>query len=291
MLCTFACVQPYNVRDVGERLVWTDNCPYSLGSSIQSPVWDVLKFTTHRTGRTPEQYMCSILLGNSSCIEMTPYVRPKECSPIRESSSRSIACRLSLVPTSNSYSAIPSTTTPTQSHRMNDAWRLTSPVSEPSSQHTPLNILRQPPYRLTVPLPHDNRAHEQLHRPDPLQRHLALACGLIHAQLVTQLILGDGIGVVDLVAQDDEGHLGELLHGEECVEFGLGLGEALVVLGVNEEDDAVDLGCVVAPDAAGCDVSGLVSVCNQGLWRRTLLVTTEVEGGETDVANGKFLGG
>jgi hypothetical protein len=66
-----------------------------------------------------------------------------------------------------------------------------------------------------------------------------------------QLVLGHGVGVVDLVAQDDEGNLGELLHGQEGVELGLGLGESLVVLGVDEEDDTVDVGEVVSPDTAG----------------------------------------
>ena len=68
---------------------------------------------------------------------------------------------------------------------------------------------------------------------------------------MAELVLGDGVGVVDLVAQDDEGHLAQLLHGQEGVELGLGLGEALVVLGVDEEDDAVDLGEIILPQAAG----------------------------------------
>ena len=70
--------------------------------------------------------------------------------------------------------------------------------------------------------------------------------------LVAELVLGHGIRVVDLVAEDDERHLGELLHRQERVELGLGLGEPLVVLGVDEEDDAVDFGEVVFPEAAGC---------------------------------------
>lgn len=50
---------------------------------------------------------------------------------------------------------------------------------------------------------------------------------------MAQLLLGDGVGVVDLVAEDDKGDLLELLHGQEGVELGLGLGESLVVLGVD----------------------------------------------------------
>lgn len=69
---------------------------------------------------------------------------------------------------------------------------------------------------------------------------------------MSHLVLGDGIGVVDLVAEDNKGNLGQLFHGEEGVEFGLGLAESLVVLGVDKEDDTVDLGEVVAPDTSSC---------------------------------------
>lgn len=68
---------------------------------------------------------------------------------------------------------------------------------------------------------------------------------------MSHLILRDGIGVVDLVAENDERNLGELLHGEEGIELGLGLTESLVVLGVDKEDNAVDLWEVVAPDTSG----------------------------------------
>lgn len=100
-------------------------------------------------------------------------------------------------------------------------------------------------------LSHDDTAHEQLNGPDALERDLALASGLVQTELVTQLILGDGVGMVDLVAEDEERHLGEILHGEQGIEFGLGLGETLVVLGIDQEDDAADLGEVVLPQTAG----------------------------------------
>jgi hypothetical protein len=50
---------------------------------------------------------------------------------------------------------------------------------------------------------------------------------------VAELILADGVGVVDLVSEDKEGDLGELLHGEQGVELGLGFGETLVVLSID----------------------------------------------------------
>lgn len=98
---------------------------------------------------------------------------------------------------------------------------------------------------------HDNTAHEQLNRPDTLERDLALAGSLVQTELVTELILGDGVGVIDLVAEHEERHLGQILHGEQGVELGLGLGEALVVFGIDQEDDAVDFGEVVLPQTAG----------------------------------------
>jgi hypothetical protein len=99
-------------------------------------------------------------------------------------------------------------------------------------------------------LSHNNRAHEQLDRPDALQRDLALASSLVEAKLVSHLILGDGIGVINLVAENHERHLGKLFHREKSIELGLGLGESLVVLGVDKEDDTVDLGEVISPDTA-----------------------------------------
>jgi hypothetical protein len=39
----------------------------------------------------------------------------------------------------------------------------------------------------------------------------------------------------------------ELLHGEEGIELGLGLGETFMILGVDEEDDSGDFGEVILP--------------------------------------------
>lgn len=66
-----------------------------------------------------------------------------------------------------------------------------------------------------------------------------------------QLLLADGIPVVDLVAEDQEGDFGEVFHAEEGVELGFGFGQALVVFGVDEEDDPGYFGEVVAPETAG----------------------------------------
>lgn len=96
-------------------------------------------------------------------------------------------------------------------------------------------------------LSHNNGAHENLNWPDALQRHLALAGSLIQSKLVSKIILGDGIWVVNLVAKDDKWDLLKLLHGEKSIELGLGLGETLVILSIDEEDNAGDLWEVVLP--------------------------------------------
>lgn len=114
-----------------------------------------------------------------------------------------------------------------------------------------LDVLAQPPDTLAIALPHDNGDHEDLDGPDALQWDLALAGGLVHAQLVAELILRHSIRVVDLVAENDKGDLCELLHLEQCIQLSLGLGEALVVLGVNQEDNAVDLWEIVPPQSTG----------------------------------------
>lgn len=72
------------------------------------------------------------------------------------------------------------------------------------------------------------------------------------AKSVTELLLRDGTGGVNLVTENKEGNLVELLDGEEGVELGFRLVEALRVLRVYEEDDAVDFGEVVLPEAASC---------------------------------------
>jgi hypothetical protein len=100
-------------------------------------------------------------------------------------------------------------------------------------------------------LPHDNTTHKNLNRPDPLERHLALPRRLVQSQLMSQFILRYSVRVIDLIAEDQEGCLAQIFHREEGVEFGFGFGEALVVFGVDEEDNAGDLGEVVAPEAAG----------------------------------------
>jgi hypothetical protein len=76
--------------------------------------------------------------------------------------------------------------------------------------------------------------------------------------------------VVDLVAENDKGDVGELLHAEKRVELSLGLSKTLVVLGIDEEDDAADLGEVVAPQAAGLGVATEIERCELNVAYRQL---------------------
>lgn len=87
-----------------------------------------------------------------------------------------------------------------------------------------------------------------------------------------QLILTNGIRMINLIPQDQKRRLAQILHAQQRVELDLALLEALRVLGVDEEDDAADLGEVVLPQAA------------------RLLVPAQVEGGELHAADGEFFG-
>ena len=68
---------------------------------------------------------------------------------------------------------------------------------------------------------------------------------------MSELLLADCTGGVDLVSEDEERNLGELLDAQEGVELGLALRETLNVGRVDQEDDAIHLREVVAPQTAG----------------------------------------
>lgn len=90
---------------------------------------------------------------------------------------------------------------------------------------------------LAVALPLYNRAHEDLDGTDVSERDLALKIELVlmHAkrrhtylarrlpetEVVTELLLANGARCIDLVAENEERHLGQLLDGEQCVELSL----------------------------------------------------------------------
>ncbi len=77
-----------------------------------------------------------------------------------------------------------------------------------------------------------------------------LARGLtVQVEDMSDLVFAGGADLVDLVAQDDNGTLGELLVAEKWLQLVYGLGEALAIPHVNEEDDGVNRRKIVLPHA------------------------------------------
>ena len=126
------------------------------------------------------------------------------------------------------------------------------------------NVVRQPteslvvsyckvsstPARPCINLPtlaHNDTAHEDLNRSYTFQWHLALPRGLPHTQLMPQVLLAYGVGMINFVAQNAEGDLAQLFHCKKSIQFSFRFGEALMVFGVDQEYDARDLGKVVFP--------------------------------------------
>ena len=79
-----------------------------------------------------------------------------------------------------------------------------------------------------------------------------LAGSSVQSEGIPQLLLRNGSLRVNFVSEHEEGDLGKLLDREKSIELRLGLVEALNVLRIDEEDDAVDFGEVVLPQTAGC---------------------------------------
>jgi hypothetical protein len=113
--------------------------------------------------------------------------------------------------------------------------------------------LSDPSEALTIThLLHDG-AHEELNWADIPQRDLALASGLPQAKSMTQMVFRDSAGCVNLVTKDEEGDFRELLDSKEGVQFSLRLRETFDIRGVDEENDCVDFGEVVAPETTSCE--------------------------------------
>mmetsp|Transcript_23679 Transcript_23679/g.73377 ORF Transcript_23679/g.73377 Transcript_23679/m.73377 type:complete len:211 (+) Transcript_23679:43-675(+) len=115
-----------------------------------------------------------------------------------------------------------------------------------------LQVAREPAERLAVPNLLHNAAHEDFHGPRRAVGRLALLASrhTVDPETRDELILRHCLREVDLVAKDHERRLLELLSAEQLVEFHLRLVDAAFVGGVNNENDAVDLGEVVRPKPA-----------------------------------------
>ena len=70
---------------------------------------------------------------------------------------------------------------------------------------------------------------------------------------MSELLLAHGARRVDLVAKDKERYLRELLDRKESVQLRLGLCETFEVGTVNQEDDTVYFGEVIAPEPTCCE--------------------------------------
>jgi len=68
--------------------------------------------------------------------------------------------------------------------------------------------------------------------------------------MMPQLLFAHGTRCINLVTKDQEGNLRELLNGQQGVELSFRLRKALEIGTVDEKDDAIDLGKVIAPEAA-----------------------------------------
>lgn len=137
-----------------------------------------------------------------------------------------------------------------------------------------LDVLGQPLETFGVTLSHDDGAHEDLDRSDVrAQVAAASAGGLQQVEGVLHFVLAHGLWRVDLVTQDEERNVLQLRHGQERVQLFLGLCESLWICHVNQIHDTVDLWEVVLPQSSG------------------LLMSTQVEGRESDVTNGQLLAG
>jgi hypothetical protein len=98
--------------------------------------------------------------------------------------------------------------------------------------------------------------------------------------VVAELLLANRARRINLVAEDQEWNLAKLLDREKRVKLRLGLRETLKVGRVNEENDTVDLGEVVPPEAAGwCQdkcVNLRLSSFQITIFELTLLMSTKI---------------
>ena len=99
-----------------------------------------------------------------------------------------------------------------------------------------------------------------------------LAVCVHKSERVLELLLRCGGGHVNLVAEDEEGDVGQLVRGEEGIELLLGLGEPSPIDGIDQIHDAVYRREIILPQAAG------------------RLVAAQVEGLELDLANDQLVG-
>ncbi|GIX64322.1 anti-anti-sigma factor, putative [Babesia caballi] len=165
--------------------------------------------------------------------------------------------------------------------RLLEAWRPSADTADfatgaPTAEESVPDLLQkgsEPPEGLAVALLAQHAAHEDLDGTDAATGAAVLAVGLAgeEAEVRAELLLGGSRGLVDFVAEDDEGLVVELLLADERAQLLGRLLEAGAVRGVDEEADGVDVAAVLLPNTA------------RGL------VPAEVEGGDVDLAELQLL--
>jgi hypothetical protein len=85
-----------------------------------------------------------------------------------------------------------------------------------------LDILTEPFDTFSVSLAHDDGTHEDLKRSNLLLKsNLTLTGGLVKAKALSQLVLGNGASLINLVTENEERNISQLLNSKKSIEFSL----------------------------------------------------------------------
>lgn len=69
--------------------------------------------------------------------------------------------------------------------------------------------------------------------------------------MMPEFLLAHSARGINFIAKNKEGDLREFFDREKGIEFGFGLRETLKVCAIDKEDNPIDFGEVVAPEATG----------------------------------------
>jgi len=130
-----------------------------------------------------------------------------------------------------------------------------------------VQVLRDPSEPLSVSLPLEDAAHEEL-QGAPVQlapRHLPLAGGLpVQPEHLSELVLSGSAGSVNLVSKDENGTIAQLLVSQQRLQLNLALAEPCPITTVHQEHDGVHRGEVILPDSPGLVMAAQVECGEPG---------------------------
>lgn len=120
-----------------------------------------------------------------------------------------------------------------------------------------LKVVGEPSESFPVAPLLDDTAHEHFQGTNVVGRDGALLTSgeAVTSQMPLQHILRDSGRDINLVAQNDEGHLGEVVLLKQTIKLGLGLRETGRVGCVDQEHNRVNLGEVILPQPSGFNVT------------------------------------